>query len=412
MVNLKKLDNFVNKFSERMVLLKKYEEEKKNTPEQDRDHRKLYKQCISILLNRKKDFFGIDRDLWKELYLRSLFFYNQTHKINETIPLYKVTKHNEILKPYILSSSNIESHTIIHFDTHSDLNPIENSAILPDLYKKFKETNESSFLNQAQELVWDIGAAQTGILFTLGARDMVWALPNWVPDKQISVPYTLKHGKRNILLTSLESLKGIKNMDEWSYTDSSKTNNEAKIFKKIQTGKLTKNGYKSLKNLIEKNGKEYVLDIDLDYFVCNGRKFTHDYFKESYDLESYHRTRDREVNQEYPRNKNEDTNELRKYNNQLKRELRIIDLRIRSFLKIISELRKDGLVPSFISMCDSTNILFQKCDSCNSVSNGYVPTHLALYLHTKLVSGLEKLFNKKLKERKPKNKNKKQEQSK
>lgn len=404
MVNLKTLDAFVNKFSEQIVQLRKLEnsESKQNSNE----HKLVYKKCISILLNRKKEFFGVNKDLWKELYFRSLFFYENNHSIKltepkeEIIPIIKVTKHNEILKGYNKSTIDFSSQTMLHFDTHSDLNPIENSAGLPDLYTKFRETGNESFLDEAQKIVWDIGAAQTGILFTQGPRDMIWCLPKWVPDKQVEIKYIVKSGKRNLLLTALESLKGVKNMDEWGYTESPSEN--ANIFKKLQTGKLTKKGYKTLKSSIEKNGNKYILDIDLDYFVCNGKKFTPSYFTESYDLESHHRTQEREINQDFPRNALENSNELRRYSNALKRELLIVDLRVGTFLKTLWELRKDGLTPSIISICDSTNVLFDKCESCNSVSNGYVPTYLALYLHTKLITGLEKIFTKKLKERKPK----------
>lgn len=406
MVNLKKLDAFVNKFSEQIVELRKLEnsEEKQNSKE----HKVAYKKCISVLLNRKKDFFGVDKDLWKELYFRSLFFYGNTsihltEPKEEEIPIYEVTKHNEILKDYCTSDRSFGSQTILHFDTHSDLNPIENSAVLPELYTKFKQTGDFSFLDEAQKIVWDIGAAQTGILFTHGARDIIWCLPKWVPDKQIDIKYIIKSGKRNLLLTALESLKGVKNMDEWGYTESHQSQlQNAKTFCKVQTGKLTKKGYNTLKSTISKNGSKYILDIDLDYFVCNGKKFTPSYFTESYDLESHLRTQEREINQDFPRNALENSNELRRYNNALKRELVVIDLRVRTFLKTIWELRKDGLTPSVISICDSTNVLFDKCESCNSVSNGYVPTYLGLYLHTKLVSGLEKIFTKKLKERKKK----------
>jgi hypothetical protein len=69
-----------------------------------------------------------------------------------------------------------------------------------------------------------------------------------------------------------------------------------------------------------------------------------------------------------------------------------IDERIRSFFKIIKYLHRHGFVPSHISICDSTNVQFQDCNTCNSVSNGYVPANLALYIHTKVVQSLYTLL--------------------
>ena len=50
------------------------------------------------------------------------------------------------------------------------------------------------------------------------------------------------------------------------------------------------------------------------------------------------------------------------------------------------------MTPSYISICDSTNVQFDECMTCNSVSNNYVPLNLALYVHTKVLNGLHKLY--------------------
>jgi hypothetical protein len=283
--------------------------------------------------------------------------------------------------------------TIFRVDTHSDLNPVMNSASLPKLYRNYVNTNDEDFVSQAQELVWDIGAAKSSVLFATGIKDLIWGIPSWVPDKQVGIDYFLRHGKKNITLGTTKNLSKIKNMEDFSsYTNHITSNTKIKQFHKVQTGTLTKKGLKTIVNAISKNGPTYVLDIDLDYFVCNGKAFDSSYWKDSYDLQSYHRTKFQEVNENLPRNKNEKSKLYLKYEQSLQREIKEIKKRINQFLKIIKYLHKKGYNPSRISICDSTNILFEACSSCNSISNGYVPTHLALFVHITLEKGLKKVF--------------------
>ena len=144
--------------------------------------------------------------------------------------------------------------------------------------------------------------------------------------------------------------------------------------------------------MIEKNGEYYILDVDLDYFVCNGIKFDKSYCDTPFDLQSDYRTKEISFNQNVPRNRSEKTLELLSYEKSLLREIEKINKRIKLFLRLINNIKKRGLIPCYISICDSSNVLFQNCKNCNSTSNGYVPMNLALYVHTKVVDGLTKIF--------------------
>ena len=149
-------------------------------------------------------------------------------------------------------------------------------------------------------------------------------------------------------------------------------------------------------DLIKKNGNTYILDIDLDYFVCNGSKIVDfdDYFEDPFDVQSFYRTEKIYFNQDIPRETTDiKSAAFKKYNNNLNKEIQNINKRIKDFLHLIKSLKKDGLTPSLISICDSTNIMFQDCQTCNSISNGYVPDNLALLVHYKIFEGLQKLFN-------------------
>jgi hypothetical protein len=383
-MNLKTLDKFVNKFSELL-------------------NENQYDYCLEMLTKQlKKGKFAMYTELWNKLYLKNL----ESRKSRDIIlgqngvkiPICKVTKHNHILAFYLENCKLDNNETIWRVDTHSDLNPIADSRKLKNLADSYRKTRAKKYLVEAQKLVWDIGAAKSGVLFTIGIHNLVWGLPSWVPDKQISINYIIKETKRNLHLTSLDDLSHKKNMDEWGYTQTT-SKSKSKNFYKIQTGRLTKKGYSRLRDAL-KNGsnKNYILDIDLDYFVSNGEPFTKRYYEDSYDLCSYYRTKDTIANQKFPRNALESSRDLDKYNKDLISELKIIDVRIKIFFNILKKLKKESLTPSLISICDSTNVIFNNCNElepdCNSLSNGYLPMYFALYIHNKIDRGLRKLISK------------------
>ena len=177
----KKLDDFIVLFSRKMA---DFMENKSNI---------LLKNMVEMLMRRKK--FALDQDLWRELYLQSIYFYKNNHIAS--IPAVFVTKHNEILSFYMKQKISETDFTILRFDTHSDLNYIKGSAHLPLLYKKYISTNNKKYIDQAQEIVWDIGASKSGVLMTTGIKDVIWCMPSWVPDRQIDIEFFIKNNKKN-----------------------------------------------------------------------------------------------------------------------------------------------------------------------------------------------------------------------
>lgn len=370
----KKLDDFIVMFSRKISDFM----ETKND--------RLLKNMIEILMKRKK--FALDQDLWRELYLQSIYFYKNNHIAS--IPAIFVTKHNEILPFYMKQKIGEIDCTILRFDTHSDLNYIKGSARLPLLYKKYTSTNNEKYITEAQEIVWDIGASKSGVLMTTGIKDVIWGMPSWVPDRQIDIEFFIKNNKTNLSLrtTCTEDYNDI----DFDYSIRVPPQTISKKYKKIQTGRLSQRSFQNIISMISKNGKNYILDVDLDYFVCNGQKFDKSYCETPFDLQSYYRTKEIFFNQNTPRNQGQQTQELLRYENSLLKEIEKINKRIKLFLRLINNIKKRGLIPCYISICDSSNVLFQNCKNCNSTSNGYVPMNLALYVHTKVVNGLTKIF--------------------
>jgi hypothetical protein len=371
---MEKIDDFVNFFSKSIVSLKKHEKNQQK-------YTRIFKKLMHILSKRKK--FAIDQDLWEELYYYSIHLYPYEKTIH-SIPVTFVTKHNEILDFYMKQRIHQLSCTIVRFDTHSDLNGIKQSLKLPKLYKRYLDTKDPSYIDKAQKIVWDIGAAKSGVLLTTGLKDVVWGMPKWIPERQCKVPFFIKKTKTQYKLATT---------DEKCDTDFSYSKNgsdvETKMYTKLQTGKWDKKTVQKIRKQIEINADTYILDIDLDYFICNGSKSTHSY-KELYnDLESHGRTKKILFNQHIPRNTLQESLQLTHYQRKLDREIKKVNQRIHSFLKLLKAIKYK---PCLISICDSTNILFQDCKGCNTIGNGYVPTHLALYVHQKIVDGLKKIL--------------------
>lgn len=394
-LSLKNVDKFARKFSDSINELVKYEVQSSNHATHlhrqalIESHKRLFDSMRHALFKRRR--YAQDQDLWVELYKRSLYFYPLQNDI-EGIPCTMVTKHNGILSFYMKHRIDRSQASILRFDTHADLNPVRSSSKLPLLHKLYIQSGDVKYVDEAQEMVWDIGAAKSGVLFTTGIKDVIWGMPSWVPDKSVTIDYFIKIGKKNLTLATPAQVDDIGGLDEWTHIKKNRSHDAVRQFTRLQTGRLTKKGLRTLTEQVEKNGLRYILDIDLDYFICNGKPFTKSYWKDSYDLQSFKRTEYIDYNQNLPRSKFDETSQMNKYDYKLHLEVLEVNRRIKKFLKLIAHLKRKGMIPEYISVCDSTNILFSQCKECNSLTNGYVPGNLALWVHHQVVSGLERVL--------------------
>ena len=362
---------------------------------------KLQKKYLNIIfkLLKKNNNFLVDMYVWKQLYNCSVNLYKYENDLiynNKTkkIPIYQVSKHNHCLSNIIneiIKNKNIK--TILHFDTHSDMNLQDMFDKLDKNYNNIIKKNDVlPFISKNEKIVWDIGAHVTASIYFMykyyninNGININWIVPDWVPIKQLDPVEDIetknfKH--KNIYLGDEDNtLSYIK-----------KNENEKTIevnFKRQRFNSIDR--YKELIKFI--NNKEYILDIDLDYFVSNGeiltKKKMKQFIKNPFDVSSHFRYIIKHNKNEVPRDPHYgNENDY----NKMKKEIKYIKKRMDYFLRGIKYINNKNLKPIAIIICDSTNVELSNCLKCAGESNCYVPQEYAYWIHKYIKDGLEEIF--------------------
>lgn len=340
--------------------------------------------ALFAVLDKRRDFVT-DQDLWTELYHRSVLMYpGQTRLAG--IPYVNVTKHNHVVTFYMALAAPAGL-PVVHFDTHSDLGPFDES-------RRFVRAAAAADRRTAQALCSDIGAAMTGVLLLPGPpRDIVWVTPAWIPDPEGTMRYW-KHtaGSRNVVLATCD-------------TSAHHSLTNARLYRRqapctgpsgaITTLSLDRGNPDAqiAKLLAAVPTGGFLLDVDLDYFVCNGQALRRDaYLRTGYDVASPGRAQMRELTS-VPRNTYyKRSRQFYDLSRSINREVRLILQRLRSFERQLRALRAAGRRPAAISICDSTGVLFTPCTSCTSTTNGYLPQYYAAFVNQRVLAVLQRVY--------------------
>ena len=350
-------------------------------------YRDLLEDVRAQLLKRKD--FVADCELWKELYFRSV----ETYPSKKTlcgVPFRNVCKHNHVLSFYqgLKIPANVP---LLHIDTHFDGNPITHSREMVDDARAGRTT-------AAQEKCWDIGAAMTGVLLLQSPRqprNLIWLLPAWIPDAEADVPYFLHETKNKVQLANCSPPTHRLPLINGTLKLLSKPVACETATAMISTVNLSRGGtwQQKVGRLLSLLPASFILDIDLDYFVSNGRPLKKGmYEREAYDVCSHHRVRMKELN-DTPRDLySKGRRQYFDLSRSIKKEVALLDGRLRSFQAQMRTLRKRGKRPVAISISDSTGVDFTGCKSCASVSNSYLPKYYAAYINYRVVKLLQDEF--------------------
>jgi hypothetical protein len=367
------------------VSLQLFNLRKLESAERVKDHAVLFNKILAILMKRKD--FVTDADFWKELYLRSIWQLPNLTKIGP-LPASVVVKHNHILSFYMRQLPKIPQEIpVLHWDTHTDGNAVADSAALPALYEK----GTDAAIREAQEIVYDIGAAISGVIMATGPRDFIWAMPAWVPDPELHCRYWLSKGSKNISMVTQKpsTAPEAKALGTTSLSMSKRmpAGAQCATFAQILISKATGNA--RLLSMLP--GDKYILDVDLDFFCSNGRPVDSTYDKDPYDVSSHHRIARREL-VENPRDTYaKDTKEFKSYAKAVNKEMALIRARLAAFEATLKFIKRHGKRACLISISDSTDASITQCIDCASSCNSYTPHQLALYLRTKVIEIIKRV---------------------
>lgn len=375
----------------KMYKLRIIESQKKSLKYKFKIANPILKNIFNKLL--KINNYVVYRRLWDELHDRQAFYYDYCNrqmfkKKSKKCPLFRHTLHNQVV-PDWLKFFKKNKHTqlpILHFDTHDDMNIIENvNKSCLDL----KEINKGAcgLINHPITCMIWIGQVD----------NVIWCIPKWVYDNNISLEQALVIKNKSGIRSMMYIRDDTQPVDKYILPYTTKIVNKNKMnsefydfYKEFKFNRYhITNNWSKLNKIINKNSK-YILDIDLDFFCCEGSKLDKSEYKKTFgDLSSTGRI-SIFPNFSNPRNELENPDAI-KINKKILKEIKLIDNRIKIFLNGIKYLKSRGKTPCIINISDSTASLFSGMNERAVLTNSYCPKYLVPYINNKLINGLKKL---------------------
>jgi hypothetical protein len=350
--------------------------------------------------------FLLYRPLWEELHDRMVYYYEyqNANNLNNNIPLFRtVIHHNAVI--WWLKSAHLGklNGPLIHFDTHDDMGSPPNIECILTESGKFN-------IESLDKVCSAIDLPVSCILLTKLVNNIIWAVPTWVYDTNGTWNQYAAYSKRTIKdvcvknkFTFLRDNSYKLGKDKFPIgclkEDVDPKYIKSENFEFLYPFKFSKvhpkdlDGWKKLYEFLEpkKYGNKFILDIDLDYFACNGNNITRKRYMDTYeDLQSTGRVHGI-PGIKTPRSMFEDKDGESCIIN-LNKEVKLIKKRVKLFLSGLKYLKKNGLTPSVIDISDSTMSLFSGNFDGALFTNEYCPKYFVPYIHYLLLSGFSKLY--------------------
>jgi len=326
------------------------------------------------------DTFLFKIPILEELNDRITFYYkymndNKYIEVNN-IPIYQISKHHHAVE-YVYKTFKSLPGTIVHVDTHADMNPIKNNKSFFKEYIERQPENDKNIINNYHDLITDIGGVLVPMLLPYENNNGIfWITPDWVTE-----PYNSSNVKIAL------------NEDDSYFYGGTCPKYTVKVDKEMTNGvdldvQFTTSNIKYAKNKIDNISNNYILNIDLDYFVCFGGP---SYGNGGTDAISHYRTI---LDLGYAL---KDENESEKKETELYNEMDYILKRIDNFLIFIKELKLKNKLPSMIIICDSTRMNFSNYKNNDKkdceIVHEFMPKYLCFWVHNIVLLNLKKVLD-------------------
>jgi hypothetical protein len=352
------------------------------------DMNKKYNKAKPLLSSVTKDLlkhlnFVVHRTLWEELHDRMVYYYTWQNEKSRSkrIPFFRNTLHNEVVPEWLSVKKKIKG-PLLHFDTHDDMDIVENAKNKCLSQKEIKK-GACGFINHPV----------TCMLWTKNVDKVIWCMPKWVYDNDACYDQVLAiKGKDMRYLRSSEQKKDkflcvgtteiVKDINFESYNFS-----HPFVFCRQHT--QTQKQWDKLSTKIE---KYYILDIDLDFFSCNGEKVSKTvYMRDFTDLCSTGRVSGLPplINPREERRSKQGADIIK----DLEKEAKMIQKRVQVFINGIKYLKRKGKIPCIINISDSAASFFSGKTKRAVVTNSYCPKYFVPYIHSLLIPELLKISN-------------------
>jgi hypothetical protein len=374
----------------------------------------------------RKPMLTDDVGAWIELYRLWARFYPREEKLAGDTPIAFVNAHHYSVPHWVKRSLETPLGTLVHFDTHSDMEGIPR---VDDVRRAVVDLREGRNRDRAWHVLahaaYRNSMPVTGAVLMANVREVVWAKPGWATDPVEFFRRAFFYARPKDFadarpLEALEAQGGFdaafraqitdffvlhydpadnegrhlprreREVETWLLTDA-KTRPHDEHFDPIAEIRLsvltTDRPAAADAELVRAiSGEKFVLDIDLDYFVNQGagaeQEITDD--PASFGERALQRKEDPDSGLTAFRMAHVKAAGYAA-------ERSIIERRIRRFLRTLKALKAAGKTPSIVSIADSANLPFSAREAGQEHSE-FVPPHHAYWVHERVTAAIREVF--------------------